>query len=136
MPMNFWESCFVLLCIGNTQMSCSSSGISPSVLCYYPGRYYHFRCEVKESLRQVWRVDGAEELRLGPTSTTNDHFPEEPLNFFIDQVTTVDNNPQQTTFVSYLWFNSSKYVPTTVACESATHTVSIMLKPINGMVNI
>jgi hypothetical protein len=113
---------------GNMEMSCSSSQMpSPNVLCYSPGLYYHFRCEVRGSLRQVWKVDGDEMFRLGPSSTTADVFPTEPLNFLVHQVI-VGDNPFQTTFVSYLWFNSSNFVPTTVTCESATQNISVTLE--------
>ena len=116
-----------ILYVGNMEMSCSSSQMpSPNVLCYSPGQYYHFRCDVQGSLRQVWKVDGTEMFRLGPSSTTADFFPTEPLNFFVHQVI-VGDNPLQTTFVSYLWFNSSNFIPTTVACESATQNISITL---------
>ena len=109
-------------------MSCSSSQMpSPNVLCYSPGQYYHFRCEVQRSLVQVWKVDGVEMFRLGPISTTADFFPTEPLNFLVHQVIITDN-PLQTTFVSYLWFNSSNFVPTTVTCESATQNISVTLE--------
>jgi hypothetical protein len=81
----------------------------------------------------VWKVSGEEKLRLGSNTLPSDIFPEEPLNFFIQNVT-VGDSPLQTTFVSYLWFNSSKYPATNVTCEkSVTERVTIALEAHDGV---
>lgn len=106
-------------------MSCSSSNnMSPTdALCIFPERYYYFRCEVKNSLQQVWKVNDVEMIRLGPTSRNSDFFPTEPLNFLVQEVITGDS-PFQTSYVSYLWFNSSNYNITSIACENIAFTLA------------
>ncbi|CAI8017170.1 hypothetical protein GBAR_LOCUS10470, partial [Geodia barretti] len=116
----------VYLVKGTVLLSVASEENTPkNVLYYCPETYYYFRCDVTSSDRLVWRVNDIEKLRLGPTFKPSDIFPEEPLNFLLQSVV-VGNSSSQTTFVSYLWFNTSDV--NSVSCESNEETRTLVLE--------
>jgi hypothetical protein len=112
---------------GNVKMSCSSEGPSPEISNYCPHTYHYFRCEVKRSLRQVWSLSGVEMFRVGPGSRPDDFSTNDCFNLFVQDVNS-GHDPSQTDYVSYLWFNCSDPIPTSVTCKSDEEEVTIDLK--------
>ena len=114
--------------IGYTQISTSlpehSSGTQ---IPYYLDKYYYFRCEVNNSLRQVWKISGSEVFRLGPSFTAPSFREEESLSLFVEDV--VDHGNSLRYYVSYLWFNSSKFEEASnVTCASETEDATILFQ--------
>lgn len=80
----------------------------------------------------MWRVNGQQVLLLGPSSSPHDTFPTEPLNVLVQSVI-LSENPLETYFVAYLWFNTERVNVTSVSCESAVESRTIsMERKING----
>ena len=108
-------------------MRCSSPEVNERRVCYQPNTYYRFRCEVLNSVRQVWMVSGTEKFTLGLNSQAPSFDEESSMNFYAEKVTP---GVSSASFVSYLWFNSSKHMEATnVTCASFTRNITIRLDP-------
>ena len=110
--------CISFICdAGNVHLSYLQSGCV--------AEYIHVRCEVINSLRQVWRLSDVEVFRLGPNSESN-VFDTNGFLYFFSESVLVNKTPSRTSFVSHLWFNSSFMAKNmTVTCESAEDIVLV-----------
>ena len=95
------------------------------LVCYTPGVTYHFRCEVRESSRQVWKLSGNEKLRVVHTTRAPSFHEDDFVNVFVEDIIH-GNTASETSYVSYLWIYSLDHErPTNISCESSTHQFTI-----------
>ena len=117
--------------LGNTELSCSTPEGSPHNICYSPGTFYQFRCEVNNSLRQEWKLSNVEIFRLGPNSPAPSAVKMGSHYIFTQEV--IDNSGTRANYLSYLWLNTSTYEGRIeVTCESGEEkSITINMIP-NG----
>ena len=106
----------LLIFAGDVNLTSSVTDDLSDVLC---PEYYYFRCEVKESIRLSWRIDGTENHRLGPNSKPNEFHEESNFTFYTENVT-AGARPSLTSYVSHLFFPASTFDMTmyNITCES------------------
>ena len=72
-------------------------------------------------------VSGTEKFTLGLNYQAPSFNDESSINLYAEKVT---HGVSSASFVSYLWFNSSKHMEATnVTCASLTHNITIRLEP-------
>lgn len=111
----------------NVDLSGSMSNAVSQVFC---PEYYYFRCEVKESILLLWKINGVETSRLGPHSPSNHYYKKDDYDFYTESVTVGESDsPSDTSYVSHLFIKSSIVDGSVnVACESADGNTSISVE--------
>lgn len=111
----------LLMCLVLVQVTNSGNVIlSPSryALPSSCPKSYHFRCEVTNSVRLFWKVNGEQKVRLSRNSETNVFISEDSLNIYVQKIIP-ETEQFHASYVSTLWFDSSIFDDSiNVTCES------------------
>lgn len=86
-------------------------------------QFYFFRCMVYNSINQVIMVDGEEMFRLGPESTREEFFPQQPF-YFVPFSIVPSTSPLQTTYISFMWYEGGDINASTVTCEGGDSSLA------------
>lgn len=96
------------------------------MLFYNISQYYYFQCSIKQSLTQIWNINGIE-TSLTPGVIESDYIPNEPLNFYVQNVSS-NKLDLQADFISLIWFNSTNFLTfNNITCGDGENTVTLQV---------